>query len=68
MVSKVEVYGDIHVQLSQHRSDARLNGRNSLMVGGENTVIVDVVDSVIGEDILHDAVDDRNIGNVVGKG
>ena len=57
MVLKMEVHGDIHVQLSRHRSDARLNGRNSLMV-----------DVVIGEDILHDAVDDRNIGNVVGKG
>ena len=68
MVSKVEVYGDIHVQLSQHRSGARLNGGNALMVGGENTVVVDVVDNVMGDDILHDAVDDRNIGNVAGKG
>ena len=46
----------IHVQLPQHRPGARLNGRNTLMVG-----------VVIKEDIPHDGVDDRNTGKVVGR-
>jgi len=61
-VSKMEVH--IHVQLPQHRSGARLNGKNALIVG--------VVNTVMGEDVPHGAVDDGNTGNVaerlVGKG
>ena len=49
----------IHVQLPQHHSGARLNGKNTTMLG--------VVGGVMGEDIPHGAVDDGNTGDVAGR-
>ena len=49
----------IHVQLPQHRSGARLNDKNGLIVG--------VVNTVMGEGIPHGAVGDGNTGNVAGR-
>ena len=59
-VSKMEAHGDIHVQLPLHRSDMTVNGENTPMAG--------VVSTVIGDGILHNGIDDTNIGKVVGKG
>ena len=53
-VSKVGVH--VHVQLPQHRSGARLSGKNTLIVG-----------VVIGEGIPRGAVDNRNTEKVAGR-
>ena len=45
------------MQLPQHRSSARLNGRNALMLG--------VADAVMGDGIPRDAVDGKNTGKAV---
>jgi len=56
-VSKMGVH--THVQLPQHRSGPRLNGKNALIVG--------VVNTVIGEGIPRGAVGDRDTEKVVGR-
>ena len=58
-VSEMKVHRDIWVQLFQHRQGTRLNGRNTLTPG--------VVDTAMREDILHDVVEGRSSGKVIGR-